>query len=42
VRRRVTRLLAATIVAVGLGAAVAGADADPASDVLLLQNVFYP
>ena len=39
---RLVRVLATAVLVLMLGAAVASADGDPASDVLLGQNVFYP
>jgi hypothetical protein len=42
VRRRACRILATGLLAMGLLPAIAGADGDPASDVLLGQNAFYP
>ncbi len=39
---RLARALAAAVVCLALGAAGALADGDPASDVLLGENVFYP
>jgi hypothetical protein len=39
---RLVRVLATAVFVLMLGAAGAGADGDPASDVLLGQNVFYP
>ena len=40
--RRLMRILAACILVVMLAPARASADGDPASDVLLGENVFYP
>ncbi len=40
--RRLASLLSVLLVTVALAPAVAHADGDPASDVLLGQNVFYP
>ncbi|MBV9003083.1 MAG: hypothetical protein JO181_00385 [Solirubrobacterales bacterium] len=40
--RRPMRILAATLFALLLAGSLARADGDPASDVLLGQNVFYP
>jgi hypothetical protein len=42
VRTRVPTAIAAVLAALALAAASALADGDPASDVLLAQNVFYP
>jgi hypothetical protein len=39
---RILRTIAAAILAVGICAAVARADADPASDILIGARVFYP
>jgi hypothetical protein len=41
-RRRLAFLVAAVLIAVALLPSAAFGDADPASDMLLIQNVFYP